>query len=117
MNIDFDGKNFHFSTGGTSRGKTAAAKDWANMMEEMFKSEFENAHAWSAKGEPSTPLIMKPIKPDFKSKNRHKWAGWTAPAGYNNYLTTGNFIGCRPIIKPGAKVNARVFEPLKFEMV
>lgn len=40
-----------------------------------------------------------------------------APRGYNNYLRTGNFKGCRPIIKPGAKFNMNVFEAINFEMI
>lgn len=41
----------------------------------------------------------------------------SAPKGWNNYLRTGNFIGCRPIIKPGAKFNMRAFETINFEIV
>lgn len=40
-----------------------------------------------------------------------------APAGWDNYLTSGNFIGCRPIIKPGAKINTQAFETINFEIV
>lgn len=87
----------------TGRGKTQANEDWINAHTDTFK----------------TPLVMIPVQPDFKSENRHKWAGWTAPAGWNNYLKTGNFKGCYPIIKPGAKFNTRAsfIDPIKFEMV
>jgi hypothetical protein len=97
---------FHFEHGGTNRGKTQAANDWAN------------AHSRNDKSSTfKTPLIMVPVPGLTQLEIKKGTFGiWTAPAGWNNYLRTGNFIGCMPIIKPGAKINARAFETIKFEM-
>lgn len=121
-----------YTTGGTGRGKTQATQDWLNdnkwskagswthkRHSSTFKmpdleSEYEKAKAWAANGDPSTP-IMVPIL-NIRGIN-NPLITLSAPAGWNNYLKTGNFIGCRPIIKPGTRINAGIFEPINFEMV
>jgi hypothetical protein len=47
----------------------------------------------------------------------HLGNGLYAPYGWNNLLKTGNFKGCRPIIKHGARINNTAFEPINFVMV
>lgn len=110
------GAQFNWQQGGTSRGKTQAAQDWANGMEEMLKNEYEKAYAWAKTGQASEPANGGFYNPEHGSMV-HIGGSLYAPVGWNNCITTGNFKGCFPIIKPGAQINSGAFESINFTMV
>src|ERR1044072_7828396 len=99
----FTHSSLNYQQGGTGRGKSAAVADYMKMMNE----EYEKAYEFASKGRPSEP---------DPSPVYSIGGGWSAPIGWNNYLTKGNFVGWRPIIRPSAKINNTIFESLKFEM-
>jgi hypothetical protein len=67
-------------------------------------------------GDPNRGTVSIP-ELDLYNMSKGVNGKWSALAGWNNYLQTGNFIGCRPIIKPGAKFNVSAFETINFEMI
>jgi hypothetical protein len=115
---------FNWEYGGRGHGKTQATEDWIKAHTGTFKmpdleAEYEKAKAWAKMGEPSTCTMIPVPELDLYNMSKGIKGKWTAPHGWNHYLTTGNFIGCMPIIKPGAKFNTRAsfIDPIKFEMV
>jgi hypothetical protein len=87
---------FKQTYGGTGRGKTQAAEDWVS------------GHAYTFSGSPDGVLGNNMV---------HVGGSLWAPSGWNNYLKTGNFKGCRPIVPKRGKFNMSAFEPINFEMV
>jgi hypothetical protein len=104
--------------------------DFIDFIKESLNDEYEKAYKFAQNGRPSERAT------EFKFKEMPKdnveWGGdelgrvriwatkykgeWTAPVGYNDY-STGTIPGCKTIIMPGATINTRIFESIKFEMV
>lgn len=71
---------------------------------------------WYCRSENEAPKMDIPAFNLF-NMNAGQKGNWTAPIGYDKFIGKGYFAYCRPIIKPGARINTRIFETINFEMV
>jgi hypothetical protein len=94
--------------------QSAKATDLVDQMREAISEQLKKAELFANEGQPSEPANSGFWEDGVVMV--HLGGSLYAPSGWNNYLTTGNFIGCRPIIKAGGRINTYSFETINFEM-